>query len=32
MPSESQMTRIREWLIAESKRTDIRRMQQARGG
>jgi hypothetical protein len=32
VPSERQMTRIREWLVAEAKRTHIERTTAARKG
>ncbi len=32
MPSDRQMTRIREWLVAESKKMHIERALKARGG
>ena len=32
MPSERQMTRIREWLLAESKKMHIKHAKEARGG
>jgi len=32
MPSERQMTRMRGWLVAESKKIDIKLALKARGG
>jgi len=32
MPSDRQMTRIREWLVAESKKMHIKHALEARGG
>jgi hypothetical protein len=32
MPSDGQMARIRDWLIAESKKMDIQRALEARRG
>ena len=32
MPSERQIARIREWLVADSKKLDIKRALEARGG
>ena len=32
MPSERQMTRIRAWLVAESKKQHIKHALEARGG
>ena len=32
MPSDRQMTRIREWLVAESQRMHIKQALKARGG
>jgi hypothetical protein len=32
MPSERQIARIREWLVADSRKLDIKRALEARGG
>lgn len=32
VPSERQMVRVREWLVAESQKIHIRRIREARGG
>ncbi len=32
LPSDRQLTQIREWLVAESKRMDIQRLLDARRG
>jgi hypothetical protein len=31
MPTDRQMTRIREWLVAESRKVHIQRAREARG-